>query len=139
MSRTDKDAPNWARAINDPRRVINHAFSCEDGHWYGWMPAARVRIPCTIDDPNNDRSYRFCTYWLDDRTRFRYTEGPGTARLHSLYYGPERAAVRNTTRNLTRAANSLCDDDNLDEWDDDSIEVPVRQSRNSTWYGGYWD
>lgn len=133
MSRTDKDAPNWVRALHDPRRVILHNYTCElsDRGW-GWV-RADLRHPCTIDDPNNDHGHRYCRWWLEDRFRFRYTDGPGAKRLHDLYYGPERAAVRDSLRNALREANSV------DDYDDIIAEPPTRLSRNSTWHGGYWD
>lgn len=129
MSRTDKDAPNWVRALNDPRRVIDHAFGCELSPLNGWQNDG-VRHACTVDDPNSDHSYRFCRYWLEDRTRFRYSDGPTAEMLRTGYFGPERAAVRASLLDALRDYNTHGETE---------ADPPTRQTRRSDWYGGWWD
>lgn len=130
MSRTDKDAPNWVTALHHPRRYIDHTYACEFAPLRYGRDRDNLR-PCTLDDPHNDHSWKFCRYWVDFRHVFRYSEGPTRDTLRKVYFGPERAALRASLRNVQREFNTCADIDDV------TVDPPTRQTRRSAWAGGY--
>lgn len=167
MSRTDHHSPAWVRALRaaqDGHRTEQwHAATCIDAldwapprvarwvtareaaahgweisdRWERYAPAGRVLAlipsrsqPCDIDT----REGR-CSRWVEDRDRWGYFSPPSRAEIHSGFYGPERAAVRDSLREAIKdyRANGTEED-----WEPD-VDVPVRQTRASTWAGGWWD
>lgn len=126
MSRTDKDAPGWVRALNHPHATAIHFWRCET-RYGNRAPAHRTR--CDIDDTTNIPTNR-CGYWLFDRYRFPYTDAPTTRRRHLDYFGPERTAVRDSLHLARRDYNAHGETD---------LDAPTRQTRHSDWHGGWWD
>ena len=121
MSRTDKDAPGWVRTMNAPHAVTHHVYGCVLHPYRSTSVAERA---CDIDT-RDGRCYR----WDRDHV-YRYYSRPGQAEIHSRYFGPERAHVRDALRAAARDYAAYGDTD---------LEPLTRQNRRSTWSGDYWD
>ena len=167
MSRTDKDAPDWVRALHaaqDGRRtVVRHSLFCVDYTSQfrsgpvvdRWMRVTRADaiangyvispywadeetsefvhalvpygpFPCDIDVPGN----RCARHTTGGRRRSSWFTTPSSDERHLLYFGPERAAVRDSLREAAKEYRATGEVD---------TEPSKRQTRGSMWVGGWWD
>lgn len=87
---------------------------------------------CDIDGPAKNRPRRSCRRWGHPQPGHRYywAQGPRAEERHLLFYGPERAHVRDVLRQAV---------DDYNTYGETDIEPEPRQTRHATWYGGWWD
>lgn len=126
MSRTDKDVPDWVRVLHHPNPSIHHHWRCEFG-LLGWS-RAWFDQECDLDNTDDPRANR-CSYWIDEHRNY-WTTPPSRERVHLHYFGPERAAVRDSLKSAMREYNATGEVE---------ADPPTRQARRSTWAGGWWD
>lgn len=116
MSRTDKDRPYWVKA-NDATLLR------EPDHGYGHAQG------CTLNKPlARGELWRVCA---NLPVIYPVTDEPPRELIRDAYYGPDRAASRDTLVRMAREFNTF--------GDVDDTPVQPNQHKHAPYRGGYWD
>lgn len=128
VARAEAEANGWDLS---PAYASLHGID----HVYARVPHGP--FPCDADSSRGR-----CTRLRGAADRHRwYVYAPTThERLHLHYFGPERAAVRDSLRDAVkdyRGSGHLVPKED-GGWEPER-EAPTRQTRHATWAGGWWD
>jgi hypothetical protein len=130
MSRTYKDRPWELQAYylrHTYRAYAMHCSKCRRNENYA----------CDLDfgrDPSYTRVYKTTNRWWDHHCYYTLsflTGGVPTWFVRARYHAPERARIRNATRDAVKFYNATESYWSHDWWDEDDYDIPCHQARNS--------